>query len=79
MPTLRLDLKSTISNILSDRFTHSFSPVVPLRSLLIALTRPYKFQKNTINLSAFSAPLRLKKYYENSPSSTKPNHRGLKS
>jgi hypothetical protein len=27
-------LKNTISNLLSDRFTHNFSPVTPLRDIL---------------------------------------------
>jgi hypothetical protein len=34
-------LKNTIGNILSDRFTHSFSLVTPLRDILYLITPIY--------------------------------------
>jgi hypothetical protein len=34
-------LKNTISNILSEIFTHSFSPVTPLRGILYLITPTY--------------------------------------
>jgi hypothetical protein len=47
-------LKNTISNILSDRFTHSFSPVVPLLAIAdLVVEFPFGQASNCFRFTKF--------------------------